>query len=163
MLREDMPGHADCSNCLEKLDLIERQIFYGQKVIQKLLRFARRSESGRQPEIISHLLEEGIQIMKPILRKQGIEFELHLDKEDLKIWADRDLLALVFADIMMNAADAMPQGGKLSIVVPRKSPEGQIEIKITDTGMGIPRNILPHVFEPFFTTKTAGKGTGLGL
>ena len=162
MLREDMPGHADCSNCLEKLDVIESQIFYGQKVIQRLLRFARRSESERQPEIISHLLEEGIEIMKPILRKQGIEFELHLD-EEVKIWADRDLLALVFADIMMNAADAMPQGGKLSIVVPRKSPEGQIEIKITDTGMGIPRDILAFVFEPFFTTKPAGKGTGLGL
>ncbi|MBI2485906.1 MAG: PAS domain S-box protein [Deltaproteobacteria bacterium] len=163
MLREDMPGHTDCSNCLEKLDLIERQIFYGQKVIQRLLRFVRRSENERQPEIISHLLEEEIEIMNPILRKQGIEFELHLDEEDLKIWADRDLLALVFADIMMNAVDAMPQGGKLSIVVPKKGPEGQVEIKITDTGMGIPRDILPLVFEPFFTTKPAGKGTGLGL
>ena len=163
MLREDMPGHTDCSNCLEKLDLIERQIFYGQKVIQRLLRFVRRSKNERQPEIISHLLKEGIEIMNPILRKQGVEFELHLDEEDLKIWADRDLLALVFADIMMNAVDAMPQGGKLSIVVPKKSPESQVEIKITDTGMGIPRDILPLVFEPFFTTKPAGKGTGLGL
>ncbi|HWP93061.1 MAG TPA: ATP-binding protein [Thermodesulfobacteriota bacterium] len=163
MLKEDMPEHADCSNCLEKLDLIERQIFYGQKVIQKLLRFVRRSVDEKQPEIVSHLLEDGIEIMKPILKKQGIELELRLEDEDLKILADKDLLALVFADTMMNSVDAMPQGGKLSIFVSRKSPERRVEIKMADTGVGIPRDVLPLIFEPFFTTKPAGKGTGLGL
>jgi PAS domain S-box-containing protein len=163
MLKEDMPEHADCSNCLEKLDLIERQIFYGQKVIQRLLRFVRRSVDEKQPEVVSHLLEDGIEIMRPILKKQGIELELRLEDEDLKILADKDLLALVFADTMMNAVDAMPQGGKLSIFVSRKSPERRVEIKMADTGVGIPRDVLPLIFEPFFTTKPAGKGTGLGL
>jgi PAS domain S-box-containing protein len=163
MLKEDMPGHADCSSCLDKLDLIERQLFFCQKVIQRILRFVRRSGSERQPEIVSHLLEDGIEIMKPIFKKQGIELEVHLDDGDLKILADKDLLALVFADTMMNAVDAMPQGGRLSIVVSGRSPNDRLEIKIADTGVGIPSDVLPLVFEPFFTTKPAGKGTGLGL
>jgi PAS domain S-box-containing protein len=163
MLKEDMPGHADCSNCFEKLDLIERQIFFCQKVIQRILRFVRRSGSERQLETVSHLLEEVIEIMTPILRKQGIELELRLEDRGLRISADKDLLALVFADTMMNAVDAMPQGGELSIVVSGRASDGRVEVKIADTGVGIPRDVLPLVFEPFFTTKPAGKGTGLGL
>jgi signal transduction histidine kinase len=64
---------------------------------------------------------------------------------------------------MMNALDAMPEGGKLSVVASGGIREGVIEIIISDTGSGIPRDVLPFVFEPFFTTKPAGKGTGLGL
>jgi len=162
MLKEDIPGGAKCSDCLEKLTSIERQIFYGQKVIQRLLGFARRPENQRRPESVFSLLEEGTEMIKPLLKKQGIELELHPDEEDLKTLIDKNLLGLVFADIMMNAIDAMPQGGKLSITASKNLGEW-VEIKITDTGIGIPRDILPFVFDPFFTTKPAGKGTGLGL
>jgi PAS domain S-box-containing protein len=162
MLKEDISEGTRCSECLEKLTSIERQIFYSQKIIQRLIGFARRPENKRYPESVSSLLEEGTEMIKPLLKKQGIELELYPGEEDLKTLIDKNLLGLVLTDIMMNAIDAMPQGGRLSITA-SKNLGKWVEITITDTGIGIPRNILPFVFDPFFTTKPAGKGTGLGL
>jgi PAS domain S-box-containing protein len=162
MLKEDFSGIPEYSNFVEKLDSIERQIFYGQKVIQRLLRFVSKPKNEKFPERISALFEESVEIISPLLRRHGINPELCVD-EDLKVLADGNLLELVFSDLMMNAVDAMPRGGKLSIIASKGNPKEQVEIKISDTGMGIPREVLPLVFEPFFTTKPAGKGTGLGL
>ncbi len=165
MLKEDIPDSQECVGCREKLDSIERQIFYSQKVIQRLLKFARRGDDEMRPESISSLLHEGAEMVKPILKKHAIELELCVS-EDIKVWANSNLLELVFSDVMMNSIDAMPHGGKISVDVHKENREGQGEqvvIKISDTGTGIPRSALPFVFDPFFTTKPAGKGTGLGL
>jgi protein-histidine pros-kinase len=162
MIKEDISGVSGNAGFIEKLNSIEKQIFYSQKLLQKLLKFARGPEKERGPEYISSLIEEGVEMIIPFLRRQGIKLESYIE-EDVKIWADNNLLELVFSDIMMNAVDAMPEGGRLSILVSKGKPEGHVRIKISDTGIGIPREILPLVFEPFFTTKPSGKGTGLGL
>jgi hypothetical protein len=162
MVKEDITGITENASVAEKLDSIERQIFYSQRLLQKLLRFARRTEKERSAESISSLIEDGVEMITPFLRRHSIKLESYI-KEDVKICADVNLLQLVFSDIMMNAVDAMPEGGRLSIIVSKRNLEGQVQIKISDTGIGIPREILPLVFEPFFTTKPAGKGTGLGL
>ena len=79
------------------------------------------------------------------------------------ILTDTNLLHLVFTDTIMNAVDAMPEGGSLTLTASGDTVPGFAVITINDTGDGIPKEIIPYVFEPFFTTKPAGMGTGLGL
>src|SRR3989304_4799833 len=160
MLKEDINGIPEYKKFMERLDSIEKQIFYAQRVMQRLLKFASKPENVKRPEKVFYLIEEAVDIIKPLLRKEGIELELCLG-EGVKVWADSNLLLLVFSDIMMNAVDAMPSGGRLSITTSNVNPDGQVQI--SDTGIGIPRAVLPFIFDPFFTTKPAGKGTGLGL
>jgi len=74
---------------------------------------------------------------------------------------NEDQLRQVFTNLIMNAKNAMPQGGSITIHVKQK--EDTIEIIVSDTGIGISENNLSQIFEPFFTTRSAGKGTGLGL
>ena len=162
MLKEDIPRIPGYADFTEKLDSIERQIFYGQKVIQRLLRFVSKPQSERVSERVSLLIEEAVDMINPISKRQGIDLDLRVDR-DLKVLADANLIELVFLDIITNAVDAMPKGGRLSISASKNEQEGTIEIVISDTGTGIPKEVLPFVFEPFFTTKPAGKGTGLGL
>jgi signal transduction histidine kinase len=161
MLKEDIPQVPEYINFTEKLDSIEKQIFYGQRVIQRLLRFVSKPQGERNSERISILLEEAVDMIRPLSKRLGIDLELRIDG-DLKVLADPNLLELVFLDLITNAVDAMLNGGKLSIIASRNGSE-VAEILISDTGTGIPKEVLPFIFEPFFTTKPAGKGTGLGL
>ncbi len=168
MLKEDLPKFPDtveCVGCLTSIEAIEKQIFYGQKVIQRLLKFVRKSDKEKRARKIYPMLEESIELIRPLTSKQGIKVDLRLEEQlkQIEAFAEEELLELVFSDIMMNSIDAMPQGGKIYVEVSLPNHNDQIEIKITDEGMGIPKDILPYVFQPFFTTKPGGKGTGLGL
>lgn len=163
MLKEDMKSDFDYSSFKEKLDSVEKQIFYGQKVMQRLLRFSSKPQDEKRTVRVSTVIDESIEMIKPLLRRARIEILSDVDK-DVEISADINLLELVFSDILMNAVDSMPDGGNISVNFSIKdNPQDYICIEISDTGAGIPRDILPLVFEPFFTTKPAGKGTGLGL
>lgn len=162
MLKEDISGLKEYRSIMEKLDSIERQIFYGQKIMQRLLKFASKPENEKRPEKISSIVEEAFEIVKPLCKKTGIKLELSIE-DDLWLLADVDLMELVFSDMLMNSIDAMPEGGKISLKVTKDTRENFIKIIITDTGGGIAKDILPLVFEPFFSTKPSGKGTGLGL
>lgn len=162
MLKEDIPSLEKYRSIMEKLESIERQIFYGQKIMQRLLKFANKPENEKRPEKISSIIEEAFEIVKPLCKKTGIKLELSVE-DDLWLLADVDLIQLVFSDMLMNSIDAMPEGGKISLKVTNDMRENFIEIIITDTGGGIPKDILPLIFEPFFSTKPSGKGTGLGL
>ena len=162
MLKEDMPVLPECESVHEKLDSIERQILYGQKVIQRLLKFVSQPGSEKGEEKVNSIVGESIEIIKPLLKKNMIEHRVDID-HDLIIHADVNLMNLVLTDIIMNAVDAMPEGGLLTVAASNVENEGYVNIRITDTGEGIAKEIIPFVFEPFFTTKPAGKGTGLGL
>ena len=162
MLKDDLPDLPEWGNVGEKLDSIERQILYGQKVIQRLLRFVRRPDNEKISENISMLLEESIEMIRPLVKKKGIHLETDLD-DSIELFADINLIHLVFSDTMMNSLDAMPEGGVLTIISSKNEADNCINIKIKDTGIGISEDIIPFVFEPFFSTKPTGKGTGLGL
>ncbi|MGI9534666.1 MAG: PAS domain S-box protein [Thermodesulfobacteriota bacterium] len=147
----------------EKLDSIESQIFYGQKVMQRLLKFASKPKSEKTKVNIPSLIRELIEIIKPLSLKSATSVEIKL-KDDVNVLGDSDMLELVLSDLCMNAIDSMPGGGKLTIEVSNnKDKNGFSKISFTDKGTGIPKKILPFIFEPFFSTKPAGKGTGLGL
>ena len=97
---------------------------------------------------------------QPALRGKKAENQV---PEDLpRILVDSNQLSQVLMNLLINAAEATPDGGRITISAAKVSFADSIEIRVSDTGSGIPPDILPHVFEPFFTTKQ-GKGTGLGL
>jgi two-component system NtrC family sensor kinase len=97
---------------------------------------------------------------QPLLRGKLVENQV---PEDLpRILVDSNQFSQVLMNLLMNAAEATPNGGGITISANKLTDVDSIEIRVGDTGCGIAREILPHVFEPFFTTKR-GKGTGLGL
>ena len=97
---------------------------------------------------------------QPMLR--GKTLENHVPVQLPHIRADANQLSQVLMNLLLNAAEATPEGGKITISASKLTYVESLEIRVSDTGCGIPADILPHVFEPFFTTKK-GKGTGLGL
>src|SRR5207253_497258 len=97
---------------------------------------------------------------QPMLRGKQLENSVPTDLPHIR--ADANQLSQVLMNLLLNAAEATPQGGRISIAGAALAYGDMVEIRISDTGSGIPANVLPHIFEPFFTTKR-GKGTGLGL
>ena len=93
---------------------------------------------------------------------EGVEIMRHYDPAVPVIMADSDQLRQVFVNLLDNAAEAMPSGGSITLTT-RPVGVQWIEIKVSDTGCGIPAENLGKLFTPFFTTKVLGKGTGLGL
>ena len=162
MLKEDLPSIPECEGVVEKMDSIERQILYGQKVIQRLLKFVGSPRSEQNEEDLTVILSESVDLIRPLLKKKCID--VMVDSSDkLKILTDTNLLHLVFTDTIMNAVDAMPEGGTLALTAKPDKTRDNAVVTISDTGAGIPKEIISFVFEPFFTTKPAGMGTGLGL
>jgi signal transduction histidine kinase len=106
-------------------------------------------------------LETALSFLEQQFRKRGIAVDRRFEPVPV-IRGDRDRLQQLFLNLFVNAEDAMPDGGELRVTV-RIGEPGKVEIRIADTGVGIPEESLESIFEPFFTTKDRGKGTGLGL
>ena len=143
------------------LEKIEAQTDRVAKIVKNLLNFARNpSESTFQKVDLSENLQEIISLIDYKLKNMNID--LHLDIQPIKpVWAQGERIQQVFINIILNAMDAMPEGGKLKIQLDQS--DNQAMVIIEDTGTGIKDQHLPHIFDPFFTTKGIGKGTGLGL
>jgi len=143
------------------LEKIEAQTDRVAKIVKNLLNFARNpSESAFQKVDLSENLKEIISLIDYKLRNMNIDLELTI--QPIKpIWAQGERIQQVFINIILNAMDAMPDGGKLKIEL--SQTDNQAVVVIEDTGTGIKSQHMPHIFDPFFTTKGIGKGTGLGL
>ena len=149
---------APHSQILEK---IEAQTDRVTRIIKNLLNFARNpSESSFHQVSLKENLEEIISLIEYKLKNMNIHLDLKLTPVK-PIWAEGEKLQQVFINIILNAIDAMPDGGELKIELDQM--DNQAVVKIKDTGAGIKKQDLPHIFDPFFTTKGIGKGTGLGL
>jgi signal transduction histidine kinase len=143
------------------LEKIETQTDRVGRIIKNLLNFARNpSDSSFQRIDLKENLQEIISLIEYKLKNMNIELELVLAPVP-PFHAQGERLQQVYINIILNALDAMPQGGKLRIELSQAGREAAV--KITDTGAGIKAEHLSHIFDPFFTTKGTGKGTGLGL
>jgi len=143
------------------LTSIEREGLRCKKIIQGLLDFSRRSTPALQPMNLNDALEAACEFIEHQITLDNIQVIKGLTPELPPIRADGNQLQQVFVNLIINAYQAMSQGGELRITT--RAVGDQVQAIFADTGSGIPAEVLKHIFDPFFTTKEVGKGTGLGL
>jgi signal transduction histidine kinase len=143
------------------LSTIITQVERITRVMNQLLAFARRKPRERCPVDLKELIEDGLDMFHERLSRHRIAVERTVDGSLPTIVADRDQLMQVLINLIVNSLHAMDQGGTLRLVATKA--DDQVLLEISDTGQGIPPDVLSKVFDPFFTTKEFGKGTGLGL
>ena len=136
------------------------------KLTGQLLAFSRRQKMEIRPVDLHGLLDE----IRPLLEQSagaGIAILVDVDQDARCVLTDANQLELALLNLVLNARDAMPQGGTISIAAriepERRGRDRMVKLEVRDTGVGMPRNVLRRATEPFFTTKGAGSGTGLGL
>ena len=139
---------------------LEQQIRRGATLTRQLLLFSRRETTKPEALDLNEIVRSSAQLLQRLVR-ENISFRLVLAEGALLVRADRGQLDQVLMNLVVNAADAMQDGGVLRVGTGR-SAEGPW-VSVSDTGCGIPEAIRDRVFEPFFTTKAPGKGTGIGL
>jgi signal transduction histidine kinase len=112
---------------------------------------------------LDDILEESLQLVTNQLKLCKVIIERRFAPNLGPISGDKQQLTQVFLNLALNAIDAMPDGGTLTIETEPVREGAFLKVDFTDTGIGIADHIKPHVFDPFFTSKSQGKGTGLGL
>jgi signal transduction histidine kinase len=160
MLHHQMSKDTESFDILQK---IEQQTFRASKIINTLLDLSRQQPQPFAPIDINSLLRETLVLLKPHFKDLPIELVQEWDPSNPIIAGNEGKLQQVFTNLLLNAKDAMDNGGRL---LARTETEGDnVIINIVDTGEGIPERDLKRIYEPFFTTKkgTGPKGTGLGL
>jgi PAS domain S-box-containing protein len=146
----------------QSVEKIHAAILRASQVIENLLRFARPEGMPMTSLDIQHVLEEALALMAHHMSSHRVRLHEAFQADLPKVHGNPALLQQVFTNLILNACDAMPQGGTLTVTT--RATEGNgVEIQFRDTGRGIPPEHLPHVFDPLFTTKPTGEGTGLGL
>ncbi|WP_437588618.1 ATP-binding protein [Sorangium sp. So ce1000] len=143
------------------------------QIIRQLLDFARRRSAEKQETPLRSVVHSTFTMLRPLAEKQGVTMVHEGDTPELVVHADADQLQQALTNVVVNAIQAMPSGGTLTVGVreERASPpadqggaEGAyVALSVRDEGQGMPADVLEHIFEPFFTTKPVGEGTGLGL
>jgi signal transduction histidine kinase len=135
------------------------------RTVGRLLDFARETEPQLELTDLSSLLRRCLTLLEHELAARGISVVVTAEHRIPTFLADPRQLEQVFLNLLMNAMDAMPDGGKITVSINQRDGVAPpfVEIQITDTGVGIAPEHLPRIFDPFFTTKDVGKGTGLGL
>ncbi|MDV2496216.1 MAG: ATP-binding protein [bacterium] len=152
----------------EDLRGIEEQADRIVKVSQGLLSFSRQGKPERCPIELNEVVTKTLTLLEYDLKLQNIDVEMNLAEDLPLILADEDQLQQVILNLLTNARDVMPKGGRLVLSTAEVEPlfadrERAVELRVEDTGPGIPPEHMDKLFEPFFTTKPEGGGTGLGL
>jgi len=130
-------------------------------IIENLLKFARPPEERMVSMDISEALEETLSLLANQLKVQRVELRKDFAPDLPQVVGNKSLLQQVFSNMILNACNAMPEGGTLTVAT--LATKAGVEIRFADTGVGVPPEHLVAIFDPFFTTMPVGKGTGLGL
>jgi PAS domain S-box-containing protein len=132
-----------------------------QKIVRQLLDFSQQDEPEFAPTDINHVVDRVLVLTTHLFAPNRIRLETGFGQGLPNVMLDRHMIEQVLMNLVLNAVQAMKDGGGLTI---RTSVvEGVCLIEVRDTGSGIPPAVLPRIFDPFFTTKSEGEGTGLGL
>jgi PAS domain S-box-containing protein len=149
---------------------MEKELERTSRIIRNLLDFSRQSEPNVRPVDLNKVVEAALLLVGHQISLENIKLEKKLDTQIPLVLADFDQIQQVLMNIILNATQAMPDGGNLTITTSvaegiriGESSKNTVRIDIKDTGVGIPQENLSKLFTPFFTTKDKGKGVGLGL
>jgi len=143
------------------LEKIVKSSLHAREIVKKLMSFSRVTQPEKKKTDINQLVEESIYFFKSRCNKEGIELSTTFEPDLPIILVDPVQIEQVLINIIVNAMQAMPEGGKLDIQT--RSNNGNLNIIIKDTGHGMSKDVIEKIFNPFFTTKKNGKGIGLGL
>jgi two-component system NtrC family sensor kinase len=160
ILRDKLdPDHGD----YKKISTIVNETIRCREIVERLLTFSRQDEPRKERQDVNEVVKRSLELLENQAIFQNIRIYEDLRKDLPEISIDSNMMQQVFVNILLNAADAMPEGGDLTIRS-RLAPvtEGKYAVfEFEDTGKGIPAEDIPQLFDPFFSTKE--KGTGLGL
>jgi len=146
---------------IEQLEVIERESRRCGEIMRNLLTFARQAPRRREPNQLNELVTRAVKLMHHQFEMQAIDVETDLAPELEAVECDAGQVQQIILVLLVNAAEAMPQGGRLRVST--EAAEGGVRLRVRDWGPGIPADVMPHIFEPFFTTKEEQQRTGLGL
>ncbi len=156
MLNENDPKHA-------LLQKVRTQAERATNIVNNLLNFSRTGSATEFGEIdVARVLDDTLQLLEPQLRRSQIEIVRRYDKDAPEAYANAGKLQQVFTNLILNARDAIPDGGRI-IVATGTADDGSLIAEICDTGIGIAPENVAKIYDPFYTTKGVGQGTGLGL
>jgi signal transduction histidine kinase len=162
MLKEDYPSLSDHDR-LDMITDLEEQAERSRKIVANLLDFAREGEMEMGHLDVRDIVGESLNLVANQLKLSKVKAGVELGENLPPVNGDRQYLSQIFVNLILNAVDAMPEGGSLRISSDTELEGGFLAIHVADDGSGIPEHILQSIFDPFFTTKSTGKGTGLGL
>jgi len=145
-----------------RLEQINEASWKAAELVKRLMKFSRAEDMQIQPIQINSLVHEVLQLVRPTL-PENVHVDEYFHPNLPEIEADKAGLEQVLVNLLVNARDAMPDGGYLSIATELDDDQRFVTITVADTGIGIKEDIQPRIFDPFFTTKTAEQGSGLGL
>ena len=151
------------SDIYESLDMIAEETTRCSQIVKGLLEFSRQSPPQKNFVSINDILIHIVNILKNQAAFQNITIQEDLGSDLPAVEVDPDQMKQVFWNLMINAAEAMPDGGILTVASRLSESRLTLEISFTDTGTGIPDEHLPKLFDPFFTTKKGGTGLGLAV
>jgi PAS domain S-box-containing protein len=158
MLIKQMPADDPRSKTVEK---IVKQSFRASEIVNSLLKFSRVSESDYVEIDVNRVIRETLSLVEPMLRASRISLNTQLSPSVPPVFGNAGKLQQVFMNLIMNARDAMPRGGELTVAT--ECENSTLHVEVADNGVGIPSDHLSKIFDPFFTTKGKARGTGLGL
>jgi signal transduction histidine kinase len=157
-------GQIEPQKLSRYLGNISRNSWRMAEIVRSLNTYARPTHDHSDIYTINDLVQDTLLLIEHQLNAwSNIQVELNLTEDTPPFYCNRNDITQVLINLMTNARDSMPQGGKISIFSAYKEEDDEVILEVKDNGAGIPLEIRPRIFDPFFTTKEMGIGTGLGL
>jgi PAS domain S-box-containing protein len=157
-LKESLPAEMD-TNAMQAVQVLDKEIDRLDAVVKRFLDFTRPMEVRLEATQLADILREVVEVAQPQLRKSKVEVAQLLPIDVPEVYVDRALLKQAVLNLVLNAVEAMPSGGKLQLMLSRRGE--MAEISVGDTGKGIPPENKQKIFQLFFTTRPGGSGIGL--
>jgi len=165
-LGRKLPDEDDEKNdMIEELDLIRSESVRCGNIVKDLLIFSRESKADFSKTSIHRAVERALNLVDHHIQLRSLHLQTDLTLEDDLVVCDEEQIVQALVALLMNAIEAMQEGGQLTVSTREITEDGnsKVEICLSDTGIGIPQEIQDKIFDPFFSTKNETKGVGLGL
>src|SRR5438552_3470482 len=163
LLRKDLPPAVMTDDVARRLTIIETQVVRVIDIIARLLDVTRRASGAGGPVDVEQLVRDTADLVRPGLTKAGLVIDVRTGPGQTMVQGQHDQLQQVVLNLLTNAIDATPRGGRIEVTTAALPDQGEVEIAVADTGRGIPTPDRKRIIEPFFSTKESGHRTGLGL